>query len=76
MNKQRVVIEISTDVDPSELLDAALEFGKNIVEAHGGEFDDANGAWVQDAPGPDITPSSLTSNYKNYMIRNALKNIT
>jgi len=49
MDKQRIVIEIATDADPSVLLDAALEFGKELAEEHGGEFDDDNGAWVQEA---------------------------
>jgi hypothetical protein len=47
MEKQRITIEITTDADPSQLLDAALEFGKGIVEEHGGKFDDDNGAWVE-----------------------------
>ena len=50
MDKQRIVIEIVTDAAPSQLLDAALEFGKEIAKEHGGKFDGANGAWVQDAP--------------------------
>ena len=47
MEKQRIVIEIATDADPSQLLDAALEFGKEIIAEHGGKFDDDNGAWVE-----------------------------
>ena len=47
-DKQRIVIEIATDADPSQLLDAALEFGQELVAEHGGEFDDDNGAWVQE----------------------------
>jgi len=53
MYKQRIVIELNTDACPSELLGAALEFGKALVEEHGGEFDDDDGAWVEDAPKKD-----------------------
>tara|TARA_R110002124_G_scaffold229819_1_gene394982 strand:- start:943 stop:1140 length:198 start_codon:yes stop_codon:yes gene_type:complete len=52
MYKQRIVIELNTDACPSELLGTALEFGKALVEEHGGEFDDDDGAWVEDAPKP------------------------
>ena len=49
MYRQRITIEVNTDACPSELLGTALEFGKALVEEHGGEFDDDNGAWVEDA---------------------------
>tara|TARA_R110002110_G_scaffold97139_1_gene249654 strand:+ start:565 stop:750 length:186 start_codon:yes stop_codon:yes gene_type:complete len=54
MYRQRITIEVNTDACPSELLGTALEFGKALVEEHGGEFDDDNGAWVEDASKFDI----------------------
>ena len=50
MWKQRIVIELTTDADPSQLLDEAIEFGQRLVEEHGGEFDDGD-ACVGDAKG-------------------------
>ncbi len=33
MTKQIITIHVETDIDPSQLLDLALEFGKHIKDA-------------------------------------------
>ena len=40
MQVQIITIEVKSDVDPSTLLDRAIEFGAQVVSEFGGSFDE------------------------------------
>ena len=39
----KITVQIETEADPSDLLDAAQEFGEQLAEEHGGTFLDEDG---------------------------------